>query len=52
LTVLEFAADLIVEFDLSFSPRGWGRELKLPMEEISEAIHFQTPLAAGVPTEL
>jgi hypothetical protein len=95
LTVLEFTADLIVEFDPSFSPRGWDTALKvfgmailvvmtlkqtflpgpvsvhrvmggvaaylligltwafvykLLMEEIPDAIHFQTPLAAGVPT--
>jgi hypothetical protein len=96
LTVLEFTADLIVEFNPSFSPRGWDTALKvfcvailvimtlkhtfllpgpvtvhrvmggiaaylligvtwafaykLLMEEIPDAIHFQTPLAAGVPT--
>jgi hypothetical protein len=95
LTVLEFTADLIVEFDASFSPRGgdtalkvigmavlvvmtlkqtflpgpvsvhrvmggiaaylligltWAFVYKLLMEEIPDAIHFQTPLAAGVPT--
>jgi hypothetical protein len=96
LTVLEFTADLVVEFNPSFSPRGWDTALKvfcmavlvvmtlkhtfglpgpvsvhrvmggiaaylligvtwafaykLLMEEIPDAIHFQTPLAAGVPT--
>jgi hypothetical protein len=95
LTILEFTADLIVEFNRSFSPRGWDTGLKvfcmailvvmtlkqtflpgpvtvhrvmggvaaylligvtwafaykLLMEEIPDAIHFQTPLAAGVPT--
>jgi hypothetical protein len=95
LTILEFTADLIVEFDPSFSPKGWDTALKvlgmavlvvmtlkqtflpgpvtvhrvmggvaaylligvtwafaykLLMEEIPDAIHFQTPLAAGVPT--
>ncbi len=95
LTILEFTADLIVEFNPSFSPRGWDTALKvfcmailvvmtlrqtflpgvvnvhrvmggvaaylligvtwafgykLLMETIPDAIHFQTPLAAGVPT--
>ncbi|MGO9262921.1 MAG: ion channel [Bryobacteraceae bacterium] len=95
LTVLEFTADLIVEFDPSFSPRDWDAALKvfcmailavmtlkqtflpgpvnvhrvmggvaaylligvtwafgykLLMEEIPDAIHFQSPLAVGVPT--
>ena len=96
LTVLEFTANLIVEFDPSFSPRGWDTAIKvfcmailvvmtlmhtfvlpgpvtvhrvmggiaaylligvtwafaykLLMEEIPDAIHFQTPLSAGVPT--
>jgi Ion channel len=95
LTILEFTADLIVEFNPSFSPRGWDSALKvfcmailvvmtlkqtflpgpvsvhrvmggvaaylligvtwafgykLLMEMIPEAIHFQTPLAVGVPT--
>jgi hypothetical protein len=95
LTCLEFAADLIVEFNPSFSPRGWDTALKvfcmailvvmtlkqtflpgpvsvhrvmggvaaylligvtwafaykLLMEEIPDAIHFQTPLAVGVST--
>jgi len=95
LTILEFTADLIVEFNPSFSPRGsdtmlkvfgmvilvvmtlkqtflpgpvnvhrvmggvaaylligltWAFVYKLLMEEIPDAIHFQTPLAAGVPT--
>ena len=95
LTILEFTADLIVEFNPSFSFRGWDTALKvsgmailvvmtlkqtflpgpvnvhrvmggvaaylligvtwafaykLLMEEIPDAIHFQTPLAAGVPT--
>ncbi len=95
LTILEFTADLVVEFNPSFSPRGWDTALKvfgtailvvmtlkqtflpgpvnvhrvmggvaaylligvtwafgykLLMEEIPDAIHFQTPLAAGVPT--
>lgn len=95
LTILEFTADLIVEFDTSFSFRGWDTGLKvlgmailvvmtlkqtflpgpvsvhrvmggvaaylligvtwafgykLLMEESPDAIHFQTPLAAGVPT--
>jgi len=95
LTILEFTADLIVEFDPSFSTRGWDSALKvfcmailvvmtlkqtflpgavnvhrvmggvaaylligitwafgykLLMETIPDAIHFQTPLAFGVPT--
>ena len=96
LTILEFTADLVVEFNPSFSPRGWDTALKvfcmailvvmtlkhtfllpgpvtvhrvmggiaaylligvtwafaykLLMEEILDAIHFQTPLPAGVPT--
>ena len=99
LTILEFSADLIVEFgpsfNLSFSPRGWDTGLKvfcmallvvmtlkqtflpgpvtvhrvmggvaaylmigvtwafgykLLMEKIPDAIHFQSPLAVGVPT--
>src|SRR6202050_5442099 len=95
LTILEFTADLIVEFNPSFSPRAWDTALKvfcmailvvmtlrqtflpgpvyvhrvmggvaaylligvtwafgykLLMEMIPGAIHFQTPLAAGVPT--
>ena len=95
LTILEFAADLIVEFNPSFSFRGWDTALKvfcmailvfmtlrqtflpgavnvhrvmggvaaylligvtwafgykLLMEMIPDAIHFQTPLAVGVPT--
>jgi hypothetical protein len=95
LTCLEFTADLIVEFEPSFSPKGWDTALKvfcmailvimtlkqtflpgpvsvhrvmggvaaylligvtwafaykLLMEEIPDAIHFQTPLAVGVPT--
>jgi hypothetical protein len=95
LTFLEFTADLIVEFNPSFSARGWDTALKvfcmailvvmtlkqtflpgpvtvhrvmggvaaylligvtwafaykLLMEEIPDAIHFQTPLAVGVPT--
>jgi hypothetical protein len=95
LTILEFTADLIVEFNPSFSPRGWDTALKvsgmailvvmtlkqtflpgpvnvhrvmggvaaylligvtwafgykLLMEEIPNAIHFQTPLAEGMPT--
>jgi len=29
LTILEFTADLIVEFDPSFSPRGWDTALKV-----------------------
>src|SRR5580700_2691920 len=29
LTVLEFTADLTVEFDPSFSPRGWDTALKV-----------------------
>jgi len=95
LTCLEFTADLIAEFEPSFSPRDWDTALKvfcmallvimtlkqtflpgpvnvhrvmggvaaylligvtwafaykLLMEEIPDAIHFQTPLAVGVPT--
>jgi hypothetical protein len=96
LTILEFTADLIVEFNPSFSPMGWDTALKvlcmailvvmtlkqtfllpgpvsvhrvmggiaaylligvtwafgykLLLEEIPGAIHFQTPLAAGVAT--
>jgi hypothetical protein len=95
LTLLEFTADLIVEFKPAFSPAGWDSALKvfcmailvfmtlkqtflpgqvnvhrvmggvaaylligvtwafaykLLVEEIPDAIHFQTPLAAGVPT--
>jgi hypothetical protein len=95
LTCLEFTADLIAEFNPSFSPRGWDTALKvfcmailvvmtlkqtflpgpvtvhrvmggvagylligvawafaykLLMEGIPDAIHFQTPLAVGVPT--
>src|ERR1700683_5522965 len=96
LTILEFTADLIVEFNPSFSPRGWDTALKvfcvailvvmtlkqtfflpgpvsehrvmggiaaylligvtwafgykLLLEMIPGAIHFQTPLATGVPT--
>jgi hypothetical protein len=95
LTILEFTADLIAEFNPSFSPRGWDTALKvlcmailvvmtlkqtfhsgpvnvhrvmggvaaylligvtwafgykLLMEEIPDAIHFQSPLAAGVST--
>jgi hypothetical protein len=95
LTVLEFTADLIVEFNPLFSFRGWDTALKvsgmailvvmtlkqtflpgavnvhrvmggvaaylligvtwafgykLLLEMIPDAIHFQTPLAAGVPT--
>jgi Ion channel len=95
LTILEFTADLIAEFNSSFSPRGWDSGLKvfgmailvvitlkqtflpgpvtvhrvmggvaaylligitwafaykLLMEEIPDAIHFQIPLAVGVPT--
>ena len=95
LTILEFTADLIVEFNPSFSPRGWDTPLKvfcmailvvmtlkqtflpgpvnvhrvmggvaaylligvtwafgykLLLEMIPDAIHFQTPLAAGVST--
>jgi hypothetical protein len=95
LTALEFTADLIVEFNPSFSFEGWDTGLKvfgmailavmtlkqtflpgpatvhrvmggvaaylligvtwafgykLLMEEIPDAIHFQTPLAAGIPT--
>jgi hypothetical protein len=29
LTILEFTADLIVEFNTSFSPRGWDTALKV-----------------------
>jgi hypothetical protein len=78
LTTLEFTADLIVEFDPSFSPKGWDAALKvfcmailvvmggvaaylliggtwafaykLLMEEIPDAIHFQSPLTVGVST--
>src|SRR5580692_5397824 len=96
LTILEFTADLIVEFNPSFSPADWDTALKvfcmailvvmtlkqtfllpgpvsvhrvmggvaaylligvtwafaykLLMQIIPDAIHFQTPLAAGVPT--
>jgi hypothetical protein len=96
LTVLEFTADLIAEFDPSFSPLGWATALKvfgmailvvmtlkqtfllpgpvsmhrvmggiaaylligvtwafgykLLLELMPDAIHFQTPLAAGVAT--
>ncbi len=95
LTILEFTADLIAEFNSSFSPSGWDSGLKvfgtailvvmtlkhtflpgpvtvhrvmggvaaylligvtwafaykLLMEEIPDAIHFQTPLAVGVST--
>jgi Ion channel len=95
LTILEFTADLIAEFNPSFSPKGWDSGLKvfgmailvvmtlkqtflpgpvtvhrvmggvaaylligitwafaykLLMEEIPDAIHFQIPLAVGVPT--
>jgi hypothetical protein len=96
LTILEFTADVIVEFNPSFSPRGWDTALKvfcmailavmtlkqtfllpgpvsvhrvmggiaaylligvtwafgykLLLEMIPGAIHFQTPLAAGVAT--
>ncbi len=95
LTILEFTADFIVEFNPSFSFRGWDTALKvsgmailvvmtlkqtflpgpvnvhrvmggvaaylligvtwafgykLLMEEIPNAIHFQTPLGEGVPT--
>jgi hypothetical protein len=95
LTILEFTADLIAEFNPSFSPMGWDSALKvfgmailvvmtlrqtflpgpvtvhrvmggvaaylligvtwafgykLLMEEIPDAIHFQSPLPAGVPT--
>ena len=95
LTILEFTADLVVEFDPSFCPRGWDTALKvfcmailvvmtlkqtflpgavnvhrvmggvaaylligvtwafgykLLMEEIPDAIHFQSPLAIGIPT--
>jgi hypothetical protein len=95
LTIVEFTADLIVEFNPSFSPRGgdtglkvfcmgvlvvmtlkqtflpgpvsvhrvmggvaaylllgvtWAFGYKLLMEMVPDAIHFQTPLAAGVST--
>jgi hypothetical protein len=96
VTVLEFTADLIAEFNPSFSPKGWDTALKvfcmtilvvmtlkqtfllpgsvsvhrvmggiaaylligvtwafgykLLLEMIPDAIHFQTPLAAGVAT--
>src|SRR6202522_3508937 len=95
LSVLEYAADLFVEFNPAFSFLGWDTALKvlgtailvvmtlkqtflpgpvtvhrvmggvaaylligvtwafgykLLMEMIPDAIHFQTPLAAGVPT--
>ena len=95
LTVLEFTADLIVEFDSSFSPRGWDTALKifcmailvimtlrqtflpgavnvhrvmggvaaylligltwafgykLLIEEVPDAIHFQSNFGAGLPT--
>jgi Ion channel len=95
LTVLEFTADLVAEFNPSFSPRGWDSGLKvfgmailvvmtlkktflpgpvtvhrvmggvaaylligitwafaykLLMEEIPDSIHFQIPLAVGIPT--
>lgn len=95
LTILEFTADLIVEFNPSFIPTGgdtglkvfcmcilvvmtlkqtflpgpvsvhrvmggvaaylllgvtWAFGYKLLMEIIPDAIHFQTPLAPGVPT--
>ena len=95
LTILEFTADLIVEFNPSFSLRSWDTALKvfcmailvfmtlkqtflpgavsvhrvmggvaaylligvtwafgykLLMEMVPDAIHFQTPLAVGVPT--
>jgi hypothetical protein len=96
LTILEFTADVMVEFNPSFSPRSWDTALKvfcmailavmtlkqtfllpgpvsvhrvmggvaaylligvtwafaykLLLEMIPGAIHFQTPLAAGVPT--
>ena len=96
LTILEFTADLIAEFNPSFSPNGWDSALKifcmdilvvmplkqtfllhgpvsvhrvmggvaaylligvtwafgykLLLEIIPNAIHFQTPLAAGVVT--
>jgi hypothetical protein len=96
LTILEFTADLITEFNPSFSPRGWDTALKvfcmailvvmtlrqtfllpgpvsvhrvmggiaaylligvtwafgykLLLEMLPDAIHFQTPLAAGVAT--
>jgi hypothetical protein len=95
LTLVEFTADLMVEFKPAFSPMGWDSALKvfcmailavmtlkqtflpgavnvhrvmggvaayllvgvtwafgykLLMEEVPDAIHFQTPLAVGVPT--
>jgi hypothetical protein len=96
LTILEFTADLLAEFNPSFSPRGWDSALKvfcmavlvvmtlkqtfllpgpvsvhrvmggiaayllvgltwafaykLLLELIPNAIHFQTPLVAGVST--
>jgi hypothetical protein len=95
LTIVEFTADLVVEFNASFSSRGWDTAIKvfctailvvmtlkhtflpgpvsvhrvmggvaaylligvtwafaykLLMEEIPDAIHFQTPLAVGVST--
>jgi hypothetical protein len=96
LTILEFTADLIAEFNPSFSPTGWDTALKvfcmailvvmtlkqtfllpgpvsvhrvmggvaaylligltwafgykLLLEMIPDAIHFQTPLTAGVAT--
>ena len=96
LTILEFTADLIVEFNSSFSPKGWDTAIKvfcmatlavmtlkqtfllpgpvsvhrvmggvaaylligvtwafgyrLLLEMIPGAIHFQTPLGAGVAT--
>ncbi len=96
LTVLEFTADLIAEFNPAFSPMGWDTALKvccmailvvmtlkqtfllpgpvsvhrvmggiaaylligvtwafgykLLLEMVPDAIHFQTPLAAGVAT--
>jgi hypothetical protein len=96
LTILEFTADLVVEFNPSFSPSGWDTALKvfcmallvvmtlkqtfllpgpvsvhrvmggvaaylligvtwafgykLLLEMNPDAIHFQTPLAAGVAT--
>jgi Ion channel len=95
LTILEFTADLVVEFHPAFSPLGWDAALKvfcmailvvmtlkqtflpgpvtvhrvmggvaaylligvtwafaykLLIEEIPDAIHFQTPLAVGAST--
>jgi hypothetical protein len=96
LTIVEFTADLIVEFNPSFSPMGWDSAIKvfcmailvvmtlkqtfllpgpvsvhrvmggvaaylligvtwafaykLLLEMIPDAIHFQTPLGAGVAT--